>query len=414
MKHQSTRLTLDSSIDRHARHPLTPHGDRPAARLPCNLVVLQPALPHYRRAFFQRLGERVDALTVLHGGRPLPGEERASLGALEGVTALAVPHRVLGPAFWMPAMWRAAGDDRCDVAVFGWNVRYPHLPVAMVRARRRGIGVVLWGHGYSLAEGTFRRAFRNFLARRADAVVTYNRRAARALVDAGGTADRIFIAPNALGGDAIDTARHVWTEEPWQLARFREGLGLNGDPIALHVSRLGSLANLRVLLDTWRGVVRLVPRARLLIVGDGPARNALVSEIAHGGLGDSVRCVGPVFGEGAIAPYFLSARLMLHPVKIGLSLNHAMGYGVPVVAFDDPARHSPEFEALEHGSNGLVAAHGDVRALAANAAQLLLDGELAARLGRQARRTMLAGYSMDAMVGGFLDAVRRADASRRR
>jgi hypothetical protein len=101
-------------------------------------------------------------------------------------------------------------------------------------------------------------------------------------------------------------------------------------------------------------------------------------------------------------------------VKIGLSLNHAMGYGVPVVTFDDPARHSPEFEALEPGSNGLVATHGDVRALAANAAQLLLDGDLAARLGRHASDTMRARYSMGAMVNGFLDAVRSADARRAR
>jgi glycosyltransferase involved in cell wall biosynthesis len=344
----------------------------------------------------------------------LPGEESVSAGALDGVNTFAVRHRVLGSAFWMPAMWQAAGDDRYDVAVFGWNVRYPHLPVAMERARRRGIGVVLWGHGYSLVEGRVRRGFRNFLARRADAVVTYNRRAARALLDAGGAADRIFVAPNALGGDAIETATRAWSEEPGRLAKFREDLGLNGDPIALHVSRLGSIANLRVLLDTWRCIVSIVPRARLVIVGDGPARNALVSDIARVGLRDSVRCVGAVFGEESIAPYFLSARLLLHPMKIGLSLNHAMGYGVPVVAFDDPGRHSPEFEALEHGSNGMVAAHGDVRELAVNAAQLLLDADLAARLGRQARHAMRARYSLDAMVDGFLDAVRRADASRSR
>jgi len=99
-------------------------------------------------------------------------------------------------------------------------------------------------------------------------------------------------------------------------------------------------------------------------------------------------------------------------VKIGLSLNHAMAYGVPVITFDDAARHSPEFEALEHRVNGLVAPHGDLRALAAEAARLLVDHDLAAGLGRRAMETMRARYSLDGMVAGFLAAVEAAMASR--
>src|SRR5262249_53986754 len=123
MNRESTSLAVEPSLAGDARHASTPPAELPVRRVPCRVVVLQPALPHYRRAFLQRLGERVDALTVAHGERPLSGEEAASAGVLEGVSTLAVPHRPLGPAFWMPALWQAAGDDRYDVAVFGWNVR---------------------------------------------------------------------------------------------------------------------------------------------------------------------------------------------------------------------------------------------------------------------------------------------------
>jgi glycosyltransferase involved in cell wall biosynthesis len=265
--------------------------------------------------------------------------------------------------------------------------------------------VVLWGHGYSIAERPARRRYRNFLSRWADAVITYNRRAARALVADGLASSRVFVAPNALGVTALEAATREWTSASQRLRRFREELGLHDDPVALHVSRLSNAGNLGVLLETWRAVVALVPRARLVIVGNGPARAAVESAIARAGLGCSVRCVGAVFGERAIAPYFLSARLVLHPVKIGLSLNHAMAYGVPVVTFDDAARHSPEFEALAHEANGLVARPGDVRALAAEAARLLVDDRLAARLGRGAMETMRTRYSLDGMVAGFLAAV---------
>jgi glycosyltransferase involved in cell wall biosynthesis len=374
----------------------------------CNLLVVQPALPHYRRPFFELLGRHVSSLTVLHGDAPLAGAETEATDAIPGVRTLPVAHRQIGPALWMPAMWHAAGDRRFDVAVLGWNTRYPQLPAAMLRARRAGIGVVLWGHGYSIAERPARRRYRNFLTRYADAVLTYNQRAARDLVTDGLASPRVFVAPNALGAAAIEAATREWTMAPQRLRRFREELGLHDDPVALHVSRLSNPGNLEVLLETWRAVVAVVPRARLVIVGDGPARDAVASAVARAGLGRSVRCVGAVFDERAIAPYFLIARLVLHPVKVGLSLNHAMAYGVPVVTFDDAARHSPEFEALEHQANGLVARHGDVRALAAEAARLLVDDGLAARLGRGAIETMRTRYSLDGMVAGFLAAVAAA------
>jgi glycosyltransferase involved in cell wall biosynthesis len=311
-------------------------------------------------------------------------------------------------------MWHAAGDRRYDVAAFSWNSRYLHLPAAILRAKHTGIGVVLWGHGYSLSESLVRLSYRNLLARLADAVVTYNQRAARELTSAGVSRDRVFVAPNSVDSQSIESAIAAWTSTPEALRRFREERGLNGHPVALYVSRLGNAANLQVLVDIWRMVVAAAPDARLLIVGEGPARGEMEAQLRRSGLGRSVKCVGAVYGEDAVAPYFLTARLLLHPVKIGLSLNHAMSYGVPVVTFDDASRHSPEFEALEHGVNGMVAANGDGRALASSAGRILLDGELAARLGRGAKETMRARYSLDGMVDGFLAAVRKAQEQRGR
>src|SRR5947207_4494398 len=93
---------------------------------------------------------------------------------------------------------------------------------------------------------------------------------------------------------------------------------------------------------------------------------------------------------------------------MGLSLNHAMGYGLPVVTFDAASRHGPEFEALRHGVNGMLASYGDVGQLGMQASRLLLDDDLAARLGRTAKETMDSRYRLDHMVEGFLGGVRRA------
>jgi glycosyltransferase involved in cell wall biosynthesis len=381
-------------------------------RLPIRLLVFQPTLPHYRRPFFQRLGERVAGLMLVHGIATLPGEVTSPLGSLGDVRTIRVSHQALGPVLWMPALWSRAGDVTHDVAVFSWNGRYVHLPIALMRARRAKMGVVLWGHGYSNGRETrLRKGYRNFLARSADAVVTYNQRAARDIVADGLNRDMVFVAPNTLDDTDIQAAIRSWTKSAGDLARFRRSLDLDGHPLAIYVSRLSNAAKQRILIETWRLISHAAPEARLLIIGDGPARHELLAHIDALGVSDSVRCLGAIYGEDAIAPYFLCARLMLYPTKIGLSLNHAMMYGVPVATFDDATMHNPEFEALRDAVNGVAAPPGDVEGLAHRAAEVLRNPTLAADLGRCARETMRSTYSMDAMVDGFVAAALRAHAA---
>ncbi len=377
--------------------------------LPYRLVVFQPALPHYRRPFFRALARRVDGLTLVHGAAPLAGEVAHGREDGDAMAAVPVGHRRVGPGLWMPSLWRLAADPQHDVCVFSWNSRYVHLPAAMLRARLKGRGVVLWGHGYSTRrDAAGSRMLRNGLTRLAHAVVTYNRRAARGLVEAGVPADRVFVAPNALDLDPIALATRMWRRRDAELTAFRRTLDIADRPVAIHVSRLSNAAGLHTLLETWRLVVASVPRACLLIIGDGPARADLLARVVELGLHTSVRCLGAVYDEMELAPYVLSARIMLHPGKIGLSLNHAMAYGVGVATFDAPAAHSPEFEALRDGINGVVAPAGDVAALARRVGEVLLDEELGTRLGREARETMHAHYTIEHMLDGFLAAVQCA------
>jgi glycosyltransferase involved in cell wall biosynthesis len=381
-------------------------------RLPSRVLVFQPALPRYRRPFFRRFGERVASLTLVHGSSALPGEVASPLESLGDVRTIGISHRALGPVLWMPALWSWAGDATYDVAVFSWNSRYVHLPMALMRARRAGLGVVLWGHGYSTrVETRLGRSYRNLLTRSADAVVTYNQRAALDLVAAGLDPDVVFVAPNTLDDAEIQAAIGSWTRSAESLLRFRQRLDISGHPLAIYVSRLSNAEKLRMLIETWRLISHAVPEARLLIIGDGPARHELLAHVEALGVSGSVRCVGAIYGEQAIAPYFLSARVMLHPTRIGLSLNHAMLYGVPVATFDDAATHSPEFEALSDGVNGVAVPPGDVQELARRAANVLRNHALAADLGRRALETMTARYTMDVMVDGFLAATRRAHAA---
>jgi glycosyltransferase involved in cell wall biosynthesis len=370
------------------------------------VLVLQPGLPHYREPFFGALAERCASLTVLHGSGAGPGFHHRA-GAGRRFHASSVRHATLGPVWWMPAMWDAPHPARCDVAVFSWNTRYVQLLPGLLRARARSVATVAWGHGYSKHERPWRRAVRDLAARRADVVLTYGEAAARALVARGVEARRVLVARNAIDQREIQDARRRWLD-PAVLDGWQDAAGLRGRPVALFVSRLLFADDLKALLEAWQRVRSQVPEALLLVVGDGPARAELEACAGPPGVRDGVRFLGAIYGEERLAPLFLSARAFAFPRRIGLSLHHAFGYGLPVVAFDDASRHGPEFALLRHGVNGLLVREDDVVELADTLLALLRDPDGARRMGEAGRRLVLDEYSLDTMVEGFVGAIERA------
>lgn len=96
------------------------------------------------------------------------------------------------------------------------------------------------------------------------------------------------------------------------------------------------------------------------------------------------------------------------PRRIGLSLHHAFGYGLPAVVFDNRMRHGPEFEVLVSGRNAIIVKEDDLNELADALCSLLSDPELSARLGRNGRETILREYTVEPMVDNFTRAIARA------
>jgi glycosyltransferase involved in cell wall biosynthesis len=371
------------------------------------VLILQPALPHYREAFFNALAERFASLTVLYGHATAARSHHAVTQARE-FEAIPVRHTEIGPVWWMPTIWSAPDPARFDVAVVSWNSRYIHLVPGLLRARRRSIATVAWGHGYSKQERPWRRMYRDLVASGAHVVLTYNDAAAQALVERGFDPRRVAVAGNAIDQGAIQAARQRWLEVPHTLRSWQESNAVIGRRVALYVSRLLYPRDLTILLEAWCSVLAQVPDGLLLVVGDGPARVKLEELTLQLGIDHAVRYLGAIYDEDRLAPLFLTASVFAFPRRIGLSLHHALGYGLPVVAFDNAVRHGPEFTILRHGVNGLLVREDDREALAATLVNLLLNPERAREMGATGRQMVQGECSLAAMVDGFSRGVDRA------
>ncbi len=81
----------------------------------------------------------------------------------------------------------------------------------------------------------------------------------------------------------------------------------------------------------------------------------------------------------------------------GLSLVEAMACGLPAVT----TRVGGIADYVDHGVNAWVVEPGDRDAMVAAIERLLDDGELALRLGRAARETVLARFGGDAIAAQY-------------
>lgn len=154
----------------------------------------------------------------------------------------------------------------------------------------------------------------------------------------------------------------------------------------------------RTLLDAAARVVRQVPAARFVVVGDGELRAPLEAQARALGLGD--RCVFAGFRSDldVLLPAFDVFCLSSHMEGLGTSLLDAMAFARPVVA----TRAGGIPEAVADGVTGRVVPARDPDALAAALADLLGDGPRRAAWGAAGRARFLERFTADRMAAATL------------
>ena len=180
--------------------------------------------------------------------------------------------------------------------------------------------------------------------------------------------DETYRAFGCVGCDVRVIPNFVDLEEyaPCEGVRCR---GPGAEKVLMHISNMRPVKRLLDVVRVFAKVQAVMP-ARLVLVGDGPDRDAAVREAEILGVGSRVRCAGKV---DDVAEALRCADLYLLPSQsesFGLSALEALATGVPVVG----TRVGGLPEVVEHGVSGFLGEVGDVDGLAAGAIELLSDG----------------------------------------
>src|SRR5437764_2754403 len=160
--------------------------------------------------------------------------------------------------------------------------------------------------------------------------------------------------------------------------------------LVLFLGHLEAAKGIYDLLDALAGVRSAVPDVRLACAGDGD-RIGVARYAENLGIAEAVKFTGWVgpSGKRALLEHAAAFALPSYDEALPVSLIEAMSAGIPVVA-------SPTGgigEVLADGASGFLVAPGDKAGLERALRRLLIDRELAARLGRAARETAAARFA---------------------
>ena len=270
------------------------------------------------------------------------------------------------------------------VVVGGWNqpAFWQALVAARARVRRRSVG------GEQRVAMRAARRMSCAVSRchaRADSSFPAVRRA-RTCEELGASAERIFVAPNAVDFGVF--AERVEAERA-DRAALRERLGLEGC-VFLYVGRLEREKGLDVLVEAMDGVP-----GRLVLVGSGPLELELRSR---------ARVVGQL-GRDELVPWYAAADVLVLPSRSepwGMTLNEGAAAGLPLVATDAVgAAH----DLIEPGVNGFRVPAENVAALREALRTLASDEELRRRAGLRSRE-LAERFRPETWAAGVVSAAR--------
>ena len=161
----------------------------------------------------------------------------------------------------------------------------------------------------------------------------------------------------------------------------------------LYTGRLAAAKGLPVLLE---GLAALKEQLRsdfiLTVIGDGPDRDQLESQVSNLDLSQNVRFVG-YQSQSEVRRYLKSTDIFILPSfaeGVPVSLMEALASGVPVIT----TQIAGISELVENGKSGYLVAPGDAKALTKKIVQLFEQPQLRQSFGEVGREKVVRAFDV--------------------
>lgn len=373
-----------------------------ANRTRVKVAVVINFMSSYRESFYEKLLNRTNLDVVVYCHEVPTGSSLKSVHHKFPRSVRVIDGSFIGgeTLVWSKLPWKELLFDY-DVVYVEGNPRYAAFALLATILRFMGKPVVLWTMVHSYRQSISRQRLRLSWTRLFRNLLVYSDAEVRSLVRMGFKNQKIIGINNGLDQAKIDSARAKFKGN--DLLHWQHENGLAGRRMLLSCARLEKKNKFDQMLAAIQAITAASPDVVWCIIGSGAELELLTKRSQDLGVVSSVRFLGAIHQEDALAPWFLSAKALVHPGAIGLSLLHSFGYGLPVITHDNDGHHGPEFAAFVNGVNGLSYREDSIEGLTGKVIELLNREDLAIKMGQNAWRVVREQWNTDVMLSRFLE-----------
>jgi len=189
------------------------------------------------------------------------------------------------------------------------------------------------------------------------------------------------------------------------VARFDGGNPYHSGVAFVGIGRFTEKKAPYLTIMAFAKVLREIPEARLTLIGDGPLLDPCRKIIKALHLEEQIDLPGVLSSE-KIAARLKKARAFVQHSLVPSNNDHegtplavieACSTGLPVISTE----HAGIPDVVEHGVSGLLCVENNIDKMTEHMILLARDPELAGRMGMEARRKVLAEYTLEKSIGSL-------------
>ena len=345
------------------------------------LLLISSKVPHYRVSVYNYLHRRF---------RENGWEFKVASNGMQPQSKLEVKFDYREIEFKFAKYRKLIQETKPDVVMFHLHIKDPIFWLLIHWLKLKGIPVISWTKGANLdrADSKLRYHLFNHFHTLSDALILYSEKQTHHIKPHNRR--KIFAANNTVNfedypevHDSKEAIKAEFKIPFKKMALFAGTMGVEGER-----------KKVDHLIQIFREMDR--PDVGLVLVGGGlsDARKARLNP-------KNTMYLGQVHDPKnlQISKLFKAADVFAIPGHVGLGLNQALYWGLPVVTED--GLHPPEIQYLKPGRNGFMVPENDLAELKKKILLLLDDENLRKEFSRHAREDILREASIENMFTTF-------------
>lgn len=169
-------------------------------------------------------------------------------------------------------------------------------------------------------------------------------------------------------------------------------------PIILYVGRIDPEKSLDILVNSFKKLIKETPKAHLVMVGDGTAREKLEKMIKRKKIGSQAHFIGRVVGDD-LPQIYRTGTVFVITSKTetqSIVLMEAMASGLPAIAVNAGA----VTELVKDGENGFIFEPNDTAGIASGINTIISNKELREKMSKNALK-MIAKHDINYTLSRF-------------